>query len=192
MSALRALAVASREAALVVRRAVATPGSVRRLHDGSEPVPAMDPRKQGSKGVGDKPYEVERFKQDGPPPGGFPPIDTERKSTNTPNIPSWAIIGLTISMMGYGFYGVWVGNRERRALKLEKWFIRTTMLPLVQSEEDVKFLARQAKKRAREAEIMKDVPGWKVGESVYHSKRWVEPPLNAMNFNGRWGPLHEE
>jgi NADH dehydrogenase (ubiquinone) 1 alpha subcomplex subunit 13 len=27
----------------------------------------------------------------------------------------------------------------------------------------------------REEEIMKDVAGWQVGESVYHSKRYVEP-----------------
>ncbi|CAG8508858.1 16323_t:CDS:1, partial [Acaulospora colombiana] len=28
---------------------------------------------------------------------------------------------------------------------------------------------------AREAEIMKDVPDWKVGESVYHSNRFKMP-----------------
>jgi len=26
-----------------------------------------------------------------------------------------------------------------------------------------------------EAQIMKDVPGWKVGESVYHVDRWIPP-----------------
>ena len=26
-----------------------------------------------------------------------------------------------------------------------------------------------------EAQIMKDVPGWKVGESVYHADRWIPP-----------------
>lgn len=26
-----------------------------------------------------------------------------------------------------------------------------------------------------EAEIMKDVPGWVVGESVYHTQKWVTP-----------------
>ena len=30
-----------------------------------------------------------------------------------------------------------------------------------------------------EAEIMKDVPGWVVGESVYNTKKWI-PPLNAQ------------
>ena len=26
-----------------------------------------------------------------------------------------------------------------------------------------------------EALIMKDVPGWKVGESVYHTDKWIPP-----------------
>jgi len=30
-----------------------------------------------------------------------------------------------------------------------------------------------------EAEIMKDVPGWVVGESVYHTEKWI-PPLEAQ------------
>ena len=31
-----------------------------------------------------------------------------------------------------------------------------------------------------EAEVMKDVPGWKVGESVYHSGRWVPPATGEL------------
>ena len=31
-----------------------------------------------------------------------------------------------------------------------------------------------------EAEVMKDVPGWKVGESVYHSGRWVPPASGEL------------
>lgn len=31
-----------------------------------------------------------------------------------------------------------------------------------------------------EAEVMKDVPGWKVGESVYHSGRWVPPSSGEL------------
>lgn len=27
---------------------------------------------------------------------------------------------------------------------------------------------------------MKDVPGWKVGESVYHSGRWVPPASGEL------------
>lgn len=32
-----------------------------------------------------------------------------------------------------------------------------------------------------EAQIMKDVPGWKVGESVYHTDKWVTPIAVQVN-----------
>ena len=35
-----------------------------------------------------------------------------------------------------------------------------------------------------EALIMKDVPGWKVGESVYHSERWIPPNPAQLKFPG--------
>lgn len=31
-----------------------------------------------------------------------------------------------------------------------------------------------------EAEVMKDVPGWKVGENVYHSGRWIPPAIGEL------------
>uniref|UniRef100_A0A8C5UAQ0 NADH dehydrogenase [ubiquinone] 1 alpha subcomplex subunit 13 n=1 Tax=Malurus cyaneus samueli TaxID=2593467 RepID=A0A8C5UAQ0_9PASS len=31
-----------------------------------------------------------------------------------------------------------------------------------------------------EAKIMKDVPGWKVGESRFHTERWVPPTLDEL------------
>lgn len=37
-----------------------------------------------------------------------------------------------------------------------------------------------------EAEVMKDVPGWKVGESVYHSGRWVPPASGELRPDVWW------
>ena len=31
-----------------------------------------------------------------------------------------------------------------------------------------------------EAQIMKDVKGWTVGESVYHTDRWISPPAERL------------
>lgn len=31
-----------------------------------------------------------------------------------------------------------------------------------------------------ETEVMKDVPGWKVGENVYHSGRWMPPATGEL------------
>ncbi|XP_017582989.1 PREDICTED: NADH dehydrogenase [ubiquinone] 1 alpha subcomplex subunit 13 [Corvus brachyrhynchos] len=33
-----------------------------------------------------------------------------------------------------------------------------------------------------EAKIMKDVPGWKVGESCFHTDRWVPPTQDELYF----------
>ncbi|NXR95636.1 NDUAD dehydrogenase, partial [Hypocryptadius cinnamomeus] len=33
-----------------------------------------------------------------------------------------------------------------------------------------------------EAKIMRDVPGWKVGESRFHTERWVPPTLEELYF----------
>lgn len=35
---------------------------------------------------------------------------------------------------------------------------------------------------AEEAQIMKDVPGWKVGESVYNTDKWVPPNIDQLKF----------
>ena len=34
-----------------------------------------------------------------------------------------------------------------------------------------------------EALIMKDVPGWKPGESVYHTDKWIPPNMAQLKFN---------
>ncbi len=36
--------------------------------------------------------------------------------------------------------------------------------------------------REQEAIIMKDVPGWVVGEHPYHNKDWMEPSLENLYF----------
>jgi len=48
-------------------------------------------------------------------------------------------------------------------------------VPLLLAEEDRKYLKWKAASDAEEAELMKNVRGWKVGEKVYHTDRWVPP-----------------
>ncbi|GKF17278.1 NADH dehydrogenase [ubiquinone] 1 alpha subcomplex subunit 13-B, partial [Tanacetum coccineum] len=43
-----------------------------------------------------------------------------------------------------------------------------------------KFVKEWQKYLEEEARIMKDVPGWKVGESVYHSGKWMPPATGEM------------
>ncbi|KAI5649928.1 hypothetical protein M9H77_35933 [Catharanthus roseus] len=80
----------------------------------------------------------------------------------------------------YGMYQVGQGNKIRRALKEEKYAARRAILPILQAEEDERFVKEWRKYLEEEARIMKDVPGWKVGESVYNSGRWMPPATGEL------------
>ncbi|KAF3507360.1 hypothetical protein F2Q69_00001562 [Brassica cretica] len=100
--------------------------------------------------------------QDGPPPGGFLPVRFARRISNTG--PS-AMAIFRCFCLG-GMYQVGQGNKIRRALKEEKYAARRAILPILQAEEDERFVSEWNKYLDYEADVMKDVPGWKVGENV--------------------------
>ncbi|KAJ0568178.1 hypothetical protein HanIR_Chr06g0293221 [Helianthus annuus] len=129
--------------------------------------------------------------QDGPPPGGFAPVRYARR------IPSKgpsavAIFLAAFGAFSWGMYQVGKGNKIRSwsmlfddrleywAIKEEKYAARRAILPMLQAEEDERFVKEWRKYLEEEARIMKDVPGWKVGESVYHSGRWMPPATGEM------------
>ncbi|XP_027366643.1 NADH dehydrogenase [ubiquinone] 1 alpha subcomplex subunit 13-B [Abrus precatorius] len=117
--------------------------------------------------------------QDGPPPGGFAPVRFARRIPNKG--PSAIAIFLTaFGAFSWGMYQVGQGNKIRRALKEEKYAARRAILPVLQAEEDERFVKEWHKYLEYEAEVMKDVPGWKVGESVYHSGRWMPPASGEL------------
>ncbi|CAG8488100.1 14343_t:CDS:1, partial [Racocetra fulgida] len=60
-------------------------------------------------------------------------------------------------------------------LHRENLWSRIHLIPLLTAELDRDTYRRNRAALVREAEIMKDVPGWKVGESVYNTKRYVGP-----------------
>ncbi|KAM3939388.1 NADH dehydrogenase [ubiquinone] 1 alpha subcomplex subunit 13 [Leptodactylus fuscus] len=120
-----------------------------------------------------------KVKQDMPPPGGFGPVDYKR------NLPRRGFSGYTMFAIGIGamIFGYWrVGkwNRERRRLYIEDLETRVALLPLIQAESDRRTLRILRENLEQEAIIMKDVPDWKVGESVFHTDRWVAPTLNEL------------
>jgi NADH dehydrogenase (ubiquinone) 1 alpha subcomplex subunit 13 len=100
----------------------------------------------------------------------------------TQSIPSGVILGGVAAMMIYGLYTVGQSNIKRRGWKNEKIQARYNLVPYLQYDEDVEYCKRQEELDAKEARVMKDVPGWVVGQSVYHSKRWVEPLYNDRRW----------
>ncbi|PWN24384.1 GRIM-19 [Jaminaea rosea] len=111
------------------------------------------------------------YNQDLPPQGGYQPIRYKR------NLPArgpggLAIFGGVLAICTYGFYKVATGNIEKRELAREHAWSRIHLVPLLQAEADRDSYRREQANLAREKEIMKDVPGWEAGKSVYHSQRY--------------------
>ena len=81
-------------------------------------------------------------------------------------------------------YGYWMITNENTRISKENFLereARITMVPFLQAESDLAYIAQKEKALAFERETMKDVPGWKVGESVYLSNRWVPEPFSPLN-----------
>ncbi|XP_035169766.1 NADH dehydrogenase [ubiquinone] 1 alpha subcomplex subunit 13, partial [Oxyura jamaicensis] len=70
----------------------------------------------------------------------------------------------------------------RRRLLIEDLEARIALMPLLQAEADRRTLRILRQNLDEEAKIMKDVPGWKVGESVFHTDRWVPPTLDELYY----------
>ena len=69
--------------------------------------------------------------------------------------------------------------------KLEARKARYAMAPVIQAESDRWYMARENEMMKQEAEIMKDVHGWKVGESTYLTDRWVPRHVAPMEKNAK-------
>ncbi|GMH45746.1 hypothetical protein BSKO_13709 [Bryopsis sp. KO-2023] len=122
----------------------------------------------GMKSVKDMPVM-----QDGPPPGGFPSVRYARRIPST-GPTGFTIFAVSTVVMAYGFYRVGQGNAERREFREAKRAARRALVPVLQAEEDRRWL--NASKFARKAEevLMKDVEGWKMHADVYNT-RWMPP-----------------
>jgi NADH dehydrogenase (ubiquinone) 1 alpha subcomplex subunit 13 len=92
----------------------------------------------------------------------------------------WAFSTLAIA---FGFYRVGVTNRQRSGEKLAEREARYTMAAMLQAEEDRWYCEREKDIQKKEAEIMKHIPGWKVGESVYNTSRWVPRQTTFLDKN---------
>ncbi|XP_069505171.1 NADH dehydrogenase [ubiquinone] 1 alpha subcomplex subunit 13 [Ambystoma mexicanum] len=122
---------------------------------------------------------VVKVKQDMPPPGGYGPVDYKR------NLPRRGLSGYRMFAIGigvsiFGYWSIFKWNRERRRLQIEDLETRIAMLPLLQAEHDRSVLRQLRENLEEEAKIMKDVPGWKVGESMYNTDRWVPPTVTEL------------
>ncbi|PNW71685.1 hypothetical protein CHLRE_16g664600v5 [Chlamydomonas reinhardtii] len=122
----------------------------------------------GMKSVKDMPIV-----QDAPPPGGFPTIRIERRLPSTGPTGVAIFAGLA-AIMGYGFYKLHEQRQEKRFEADEILTVRKIVHPVLQAEWDLRYLEHLKREREEEAKVMKNVPGWKVGESTTRH-RWLAP-----------------
>ncbi|XP_067416435.1 NADH dehydrogenase [ubiquinone] 1 alpha subcomplex subunit 13 [Emydura macquarii macquarii] len=124
---------------------------------------------------------VAKVKQDMPPAGGYGPIDYKRHLPRR-GLSGYSLFALGIGSLLVGYYTLIKWNRERRRLLIEELESRIALFPLLQAESDRRTLRLLRENLEEEANIMKDVPGWKVGESVFHTDRWVTPTADELYY----------
>ncbi|KAL4400778.1 mitochondrial respiratory chain complex I protein [Malassezia pachydermatis] len=83
------------------------------------------------------------------------------------------MIFATIGITAFGFYRMGLGNVEKRELARERAWSRIYLTPLLLAESDRDAFRRNRASQLREKLLMKDVPDWEVGKSVYNTKRYT-------------------
>ena len=116
------------------------------------------------------------FVQDGPPKGGYPSVKY-RRSIPGGGLSSLALVSGIGGCFVFGMYKVIMANRERREFQREEFDIRQSIVPFLQAESDVRTAFFEEKRNANEAELMKDVPNWEAGASVYKSRSYMAPMI---------------
>jgi NADH dehydrogenase (ubiquinone) 1 alpha subcomplex subunit 13 len=106
--------------------------------------------------------------QDMPPPGGFPHIDFNKRSTRPRISGGLLLLGLGIAMV-YGKIQTYTGKSILEEWKEEKRAMRCHVLPFIQAEIDMRFLQKQAKYLEFERRVMEGVEGWEVGKNHFHT-----------------------
>ncbi|XP_039084203.1 NADH dehydrogenase [ubiquinone] 1 alpha subcomplex subunit 13 isoform X1 [Hyaena hyaena] len=92
----------------------------------------------------------------------------------------YSMFAVGIGTLLFGYWSMMKWNRERRRLQIEDFEARIALMPLLQAEKDRRVLQMLRENLEEEAIIMKDVPDWKVGESVFHTTRWVNPVMGEL------------
>uniref|UniRef100_A0A4W2DVD6 NADH:ubiquinone oxidoreductase subunit A13 n=1 Tax=Bos indicus x Bos taurus TaxID=30522 RepID=A0A4W2DVD6_BOBOX len=92
----------------------------------------------------------------------------------------YSMFAVGIGALLFGYWSMMKWNRERRRLQIEDFEARIALMPLLQAEKDRRVLQMLRENLEEEATVMKDVPGWKVGESVFHTTRWVTPMMGEL------------
>lgn len=123
-------------------------------------------------------YASGKFKQDMPPPGGYSDIHYQR-------IPAQRLIGYKSAFLAscvLSVYSLYYYNNRRKYLN-RMWVDYKDYLvavePLSLAEQDRAFLRHLRHNRNVERDLMKNVPGWKIG-TLWGQPVYKNLPENAL------------
>ncbi len=88
-------------------------------------------------------------------------------------------------MIAYGFYQVGQYNTEKNKQKYHERKARYAIAPILQAEADREYLERELVNLKKEAEIMKNVEGWKVGQSPYYSNKFMPRAVDPFDTSNK-------
>lgn len=124
--------------------------------------------------------------QDMPPPGGFGSISIERTFAKPLIRQSiYSAILFFMSVKGYMYIKEW--KKRYRIFKAEQTEHYIAAAPFLFAEQERKYLSYLRAIREEERELMKNVPGWKLGtlygEPVFKTlPKDMIPPISMVDF----------
>ncbi|KAJ8304075.1 hypothetical protein KUTeg_017658 [Tegillarca granosa] len=112
------------------------------------------------------------FRQDMPPTGGYGDIPY-KKALQIPRLKGYTKIAIATGITLAGMYVCTKQIQMNSRLRWEENDARLATWPLVKAEQDRLHLLQVRKNRDAEAELMKNIPDWKVGtyygKPIYHN-----------------------
>eukprot|EP01113_Clastostelium_recurvatum_P015728 TRINITY_DN1882_c0_g1_i3.p1 TRINITY_DN1882_c0_g1~~TRINITY_DN1882_c0_g1_i3.p1 ORF type:complete len:132 (-),score=28.22 TRINITY_DN1882_c0_g1_i3:146-520(-) len=118
-----------------------------------------------------------RYIQDGPPASGFGRINYRRMLASSRG-PSGIQMFLGVAaMFAFGMVQVNRYHKEREAVAAERLEARMAIMPVLQAEEDQRYVAARQEQLEKERKIMAGVPGYT--EEPFYKTRWM-PPAKPM------------
>eukprot|EP01114_Cavostelium_apophysatum_P021860 TRINITY_DN773_c0_g1_i2.p1 TRINITY_DN773_c0_g1~~TRINITY_DN773_c0_g1_i2.p1 ORF type:complete len:157 (+),score=13.20 TRINITY_DN773_c0_g1_i2:152-622(+) len=123
--------------------------------------------------------------QDMPPPGGFGSVDIRPEMPKRRGPHPIYLFAIAFGIMGYYLWDTTINERPKRAKRdRDTTRMKINLIPLLQAEEDLKFIRKVEWVKRKEAEIMSDIPGWVPQKSPYHNKDIFELPFYYRRYNG--------
>lgn len=141
--------------------------------------------------------------QDMPPPGGFGSIKVERVAPK-PLLKQFYLGVIIFGMSVYGWNYIREFRRRMFAYQVEDVEHYIAVIPFMDAERERSFLKQLHRMRDYEMELMKNVPGWKLG-TLYGEKIYKTlppdtiPPINLNEYGAHrpeseipWKILHPD